>query len=349
VKREELIRLFSQLGRLFNQLANDESWKDYESGLTEDEYIAVKTVVNKQFIYNGWFTKESVQFSLLHWSAVLNEKSLKEWTSQYSFSSSPKGIAIIMAGNIPLVGFHDFLTAILSGNKALCKYSSDDKTMLPAFIDILIKWNPEFAKYACDLTGKKAEIEGVIATGSDNSSKFFEQYFGKYPHVFRRNRTSVAVLTGKESHEQMHELGMDIFTYFGLGCRNVSLLFVPKGYEVAHFFEGMFDHKDIIYHKKYGNNYDYNKAIFLMNKHKLFDNNFVLLRESDDLFSPLAMVHFKEYETMSEVEEYIKQNENKIQAIVGENHVPFGVSQKPDLMHYADNVDTFAWLNTLQK
>src|SRR5690606_23069064 len=176
----------------------------------------------------------------------LTEEQLNNWVSKYKFSDKPKAVALIMAGNIPLVGFHDFLCVLISGHKAICKLSSDDKTLLPALAEHLITFVPELKERIEMTTGRITEMDAVIATGSDNSLKYFEQYFGKYPHIFRSNRTSVAVITGNESKEQIEELGKDIFDYFGLGCRNVSHLMFPEGYDVSRFFEGIFSHSDVI-------------------------------------------------------------------------------------------------------
>jgi hypothetical protein len=347
VKRDELIQLFAQLGRVFGQLGRGEEWEDFNNGLTVEEYDKLIYVVNRQFVYNGWFTKENVQRSLLDWSLLLTEEKLKAWTLPYKFTENQRKVAIIMAGNIPLVGFHDFLSVIMSGHKAITKLSTDDQTLIPAFLDVMVKWQPDFQNYFTISSGRMNEMEAVIATGSNNSMKYFSDYFGKYPHVFRKNRTSISVLTGKETTEELHGLGEDIFTYYGLGCRNVTHLLMPKDYELKTFFEGIFDFKDVIYHKKYGNNYDYNKAIFLMNKHALFDNNFVLLRESEDLFSPLSMIHYHFYESQMEIDAYIEEKKEDIQAVVGHNYTPFGKAQKPALDEYADNMNTLAWLSEL--
>ena len=280
-------------------------------------------------------------------SQLTNEK-LEEWVAPYSFSETPKKVAIIMAGNIPLVGFHDFLSVLISGNSAVCKLSSDDKSLLPALVDCLIKFFPEVKDRITFTIGRIGEVDAVIATGSDNSLTYFNQYFGKYPHIFRKNRTSVAVIRGDESKEDFNALGHDIFDYFGLGCRNVSHLFLPQGFELKRFFEGIIGHSNVINHNKYGNNYDYNKAIFLMNQHVLFDNNFVLLRESNLLFSPLSMVHYQFYEKQEEIDAYLHTFQDKIQVVVGKNYTPFGNAQNPILSDYADGVDTLKFLNGLK-
>ncbi|MCH2230406.1 MAG: acyl-CoA reductase [Crocinitomicaceae bacterium] len=347
MKKDSIIAGFVQLGALMVSLGKNEKWVDFSIGVTREEYEALNVVINRQVSYNGWFTKENVRQSLLALGERLNESELQSWLGAYSFSNKPKRVAIIMAGNIPLVGFHDFLCVLLSGNKAICKLSSDDKTLLPALGRHLLEFLPELKNRIEFTTGKVNDIEAVIATGSDNSLKFFEQYFGRYPHIFRKNRTSIAVIDGSETEDDFNLLGNDIFNYFGLGCRNVSHLLLPNGFELNRFFEGIIGHGQVINNNKYGNNYDYNKAVYLMNKHALLDNNFVLLRESDELFSPLAMVHYHFYNDKYEADAYLKANKDKIQAIVGKDYIKFGDAQCPMLNDYADGADIMSWLNTL--
>ena len=344
MKQEEIINGFVQLGKLMCALGENKEWTDFSVGVTSDEYLSLQTVINRQVSYNGWFTKENVRKSLLELGNNLSSENLNNWLTDYSFSNSPKSVALIMAGNIPLVGFHDFLCVILSGNKAVCKLSSDDKTLLPALGEHLIDFVPELKNRIEFTTGKIGDIDAVIATGSDNSLKYFEQYFGKYPHIFRKNRTSIAVFDGTETDDEINALGADIFSYFGLGCRNVSHLIFPKGFEVNRFFEGVFSYADIIHNNKYGNNYDYNKAVYLLNQHELLDNNFVLLRESEELFSPLSMIHYHYYDEKTEVENFIKEREDQIQVVVGKDYVDFGQAQCPKLDDYADGVDVMRFL-----
>lgn len=344
MKQEEIINGFVQLGKLMCALGENKEWMDFSVGVTSDEYLSLQTVINRQVSYNGWFTKENVRKSLLELGNNLSSENLSDWLTDYSFSNSPKSVALIMAGNIPLVGFHDFLCVILSGNKAVCKLSSDDKTLLPALGKHLIDFVPGLKNRIEFTTGRIGDIDAVIATGSDNSLKYFEQYFGKYPHIFRKNRTSIAVFDGTETAEEINALGADIFSYFGLGCRNVSHLIFPKGFELSRFFEGVFGYADIIHNNKYGNNYDYNKAVYLLNQHELLDNNFVLLRESEELFSPLSMIHYHYYDEKTEVESFIKEREDQIQVVVGKDYVDFGQAQCPMLDDYADGVDVMRFL-----
>jgi len=347
VKQDQIIKGFNQLGILMSALGNDEEWEDYSFGVTKEEFLSLEQIVNRQISFNGWFTKENVKQSLKALGDRLNETELENWTANYSFSNTPKNIAVIMAGNIPLVGFHDFLSVLISGNNVVAKLSSDDKTLLPALAQHLITFVPELKERIKFSLGPIGDVDAVIATGSDNSLKFFKEYFGKYPHIFRRNRTSIAVLSGEEEQLDVEQLGLDIFSYFGLGCRNVSHILIPEGFEMNRFFEGVFKYSDVINNNKYGNNYDYNKTVYLMNKHELLDNNFVLLRESDELFSPLAMIHYHYYKTQQDIDDYIKMHEENIQAVVGNNQLAFGAAQCPKLNDYADGVDVMKWLEEL--
>lgn len=348
MKQNEIVSGFAQLGKLMRALGNNDEWKDFTVGVTQSEYDELTYIINRQVSYNGWFTKENVRKALLNLGSQLTTENVNAWTSNYGFSTNPKRIGIIMAGNIPLVGFHDFLCVICSGHKAICKLSSNDKTLLPALAVHLIQFCPELSERIEFSAGKIGEIEGVIATGSDNSIKYFEQYFGKYPHIFRKNRTSVAVLDGTETTEHLNRLGEDIFAYFGLGCRNVSHLYVPESFELSRFFEGIVSYHEVIHNNKYGNNYDYHRAVYLMNQIPLLDNNFVLLRETNDLFSPLAIVHFERYSDIKTVKEFLSENEEKIQVVIGNEFNEFGTSQLPNLNDYADGVDVMKWLGNIR-
>ena len=296
---------------------------------------------------NGWFTKENVYQSLNALGSQLTESNLNEWTNDYSFSISPKNIAIIMAGNIPLVGFHDFMSVLISGHNAICKLSSDDNSLLPALAQHLIQFSPELKQRIIFTNGKMNKMDAIIATGSDNSIRHFKEYFGHLPNIFRKNRTSIAVLTGTETRDELALLGKDIFEYFGLGCRNVSHLIVPENYDFNLFFESIVDFHPIINHHKYANNYDYNKAVYLLNKSNLLDNNFVLLKKSNELFSPLAMINYHYYKNEEELNQYLEYHNEQIQIIVGKNYTAFGNAQRPLLTDYADGINTLNWLQKL--
>lgn len=346
MNKEQIITAFDGLGKILLAVGNQEEWTGYELGVTSDEYEKLQALVKRQFHLNGWFTEDAVLHVFKGWGEQLTIENLNTFISNYTFEDSPKKVGVIMAGNIPLVGFHDFLCVLLSGNSVVIKLSSDDKTLLPALIALLKNFAPELGDRITVSEAKLGDVDAIIATGSGNSMRYFESYFGHLPHVFRKNRTSVAVLNGEETKEELEALGADIFTHFGLGCRNVSHLLVPKDFALNRFFEAIINQADVVNLHKYANNYDYNKAIYLMNLEEILDNGFVLLKESEDLFSPLAMLFYHRYEAVSEVERYLEEHKEDIQAIVGRNYLPFGVAQCPGLSDFADGVDTMRWLNS---
>ncbi|MCX2742364.1 acyl-CoA reductase [Mangrovivirga sp. M17] len=300
---------------------------------------------------NPWFTKESVEKAVQGIATLLKEENLRSWLNKYPDIpvSSPKKIGIVMAGNIPGVGFHDLLSILLSGHIAKVKYSSQDQVIISFILNKLFKLNPQLSEKV-DIVDKLKDFDAVIATGSDNTGRYFDYYFGKYPNIIRRNRTSAAILTGKESSEELKNLGDDIFTYFGLGCRNVSLLLVPEGYEFKSFFEAIEGFNSIINHHKYNNNYDYNKSIYLVNNEKHFDNGFLLLKKAENqIVSPISVVYYKEYKNQEELLNYLESVDDKIQCIVGKDnkYIDFGEAQNPKPWDYADNIDTLHFLSNL--
>lgn len=346
MKQKDIIDGFVQLGKIMSAIAQEESYNP-TLNCTEELYTQLNSVINKQYQYNGWFTKESVLFSLLSHSEMLAEQTLTDFASSYSFANNSKNVAVIMAGNLPLVGFHDFLCVLLSGHAITIKLSSDDKTLLPALIAILNSLDERFKTKIHITSGPIKNIDAVIATGSDNSLKYFKEYFGKYPHIFRKNRTSIAVLEGDETPEEIAQLGKDIFQYFGLGCRNVSHLLCPKGFDINRFFEGIYGYGDIINHHKYANNFDYNRAVYLLNQIPILENGFLILRETTDLHSSLAMLNYHFYESQAAVDAYIAKHKDEIQVVVGKNFTPFGLAQTPRVTDFADNVDTMRFLSEL--
>ncbi len=342
----EIINGFIQLGEIMHSASNEEAYQSNWK-ISAQEYERLLTTINRQFHLNGWFTKESVQFSLRSHSEMLLQSELEQFVANYSFTTTPKKVAVIMAGNLPLVGFHDFLCVLLSGHTLIAKLSSDDQTLLPELISILNKIDARFSERIMLSNGLVKDMNAVIATGSDNSLKYFEEYFGKKPHIFRRNRTSVAVLDGTETKEEIEELGKDVFYYFGLGCRNVSHVLLPKDFDISRFFEGIFSYSEIINHHKYVNNYDYNRAVYLISQIPLYENGFILLKETTDLHSSLAMLHYHYYSTTSEIESYLNEHKENIQVVVGKNYTPFGKAQTPKIDDFADNVDTMQFLSAL--
>lgn len=297
---------------------------------------------------NNWFTEESVRLALDGVAGCLSEKALTQWLAPYQLDGlSDKRVGVIMAGNIPMVGFHDLLSVLISGHRIMAKPSSQDSLLIGMVIKALVDIEPAFRE-RIEIVERLNEADAFIGTGSDNSARYFQYYFGKKPHIIRQNRTSVAVLTGDETIEQFQNLGKDIFTYYGLGCRNVSKVFVPKGYSFQSFLDALqgFDH--VGDHHKYRNNYDYNKSIYLVNRVPHLDTGYLLLKESPDLVSPISVLFYEEYQDEKQLGLLLEQYKDKIQCVVGEGHVPFGTAQQPELWDYADGVDTLKFLSQLR-
>ncbi|MFT4601792.1 MAG: hypothetical protein ACI857_001975 [Arenicella sp.] len=337
-----------KVGTIMAHLGENKPWPGYELGINEQEYEELNELVKTVHIYNGWFKENEVRKSLKGLSTWLKEEELLAWQSAYSLTEGePKRVGLILAGNIPLVGFHDFISVFLSGNVSVIKLSSDDSHLFPAFLKVMSLFDERIIDWVEILDAPMKNFDAIIATGSDNSARYFESYFGKQPHIIRKNRSSIAFLTGKESKEEIFELGKDIFDFYGLGCRNVSQIWVPEDFVLDRFFEAIYDFNDIVHHNKYANNYDYNKAVFLMNLEQILDNGFVILRESKDLHSPLAVIHYVRYKDKKEFDDFVLENENQLQLIVGEGYESFGNAQSPKINDYADGVDTLAFLTSL--
>lgn len=315
-------------------------------------------LINEAHRHNAWFTPENTKRAVLSVGEMLNRHDLESWFNKFEIrnnpqNSQPKKIGLVLAGNIPLVGFHDILCVLAAGQIALIKLSSQDQKIIPHILKKLPEIEPGFFSHL-QFVERLESFDAVIATGSTNTSRYFEYYFGKVPNIIRKNRNSVAVLTGKESAADLAALGHDIFDYYGLGCRNVSKIFIPDGFNFNTFFEGIEQFNSVGDHHKYHNNYDYNKSILLLNRVKHFDNGFLLVKKDAGLASSLAVLHYEEYTTLHTVEEILKRNSSQIQCVVsGEDinttnqKVNFGKSQSPRLWDYADGIDTMIFLATL--
>jgi Acyl-CoA reductase (LuxC) len=319
---------------------------------TEKFAKELNDLVDNAIHYNNWFTKENVLFAIENWAMALQEDTINQWLFKYDFGKvTQKKVAIILAGNIPMVGFHDFLSVLISGHKVLVKLSSNDQHLIQFMAKYLQNYHVYFKDNIEFVAGKLENYDAVIATGSNNTARYFDYYFGKVPNIIRKNRNSIAILTGNETKEQLTLLGEDIFRYFGLGCRNVSKLFVPKDYNFNFFFEAIFSHQEVIHYEKYANNYDYNKAVFLMSLFKLLDNGFLTLKEDTGYASPISSIFYEFYENTNDVFQKLEKDKDQIQCIVSNNlnekHVYFGQTQKPNLWDYADDIDTISFLINL--
>jgi hypothetical protein len=342
---------FIELGNFLRQFSAKGSIKNPAVAHNDLFFDAFENLIHLSQSHNGWYTPEQVYFSIQSWADALTSINLTDWLSRYNLTEKePKTVVLILAGNIPLVGFHDFLSVIVTGNKALVKLSSNDQQLLPFLAKYLIAVASGLENFITFTEGKLENFDAVIATGSNNTSRYFEYYFKDKPAIIRKNRNSAAVLTGKETKEQLIALGEDIFRYFGLGCRNVSKLFVPKGYDFKDFFEAIYEYQDVIHYEKYANNYDYNKAVFLMSRFNLLDNGFLTIKEDTSYASPISSVFYEFYNDINEVKSRLKIDQHQIQCIVSteiDHAIAFGSTQRPKLWDYADNVDTIDFLRSL--
>jgi hypothetical protein len=346
---EKRIKGFVQLGLFLKQ---------FESGvkvealnrLNDQFYDGFEYLILRQKAYNGWFDKDNVLNSVSEIANSLTAEKLNDWTLNYAINNdSKKTIGVIMAGNIPLVGFHDFLSVLITGNSIQAKLASGDNTLIRRVGEILISIESVFES-KIQFVERLEGFDAVIATGSDNTARYFEQYFGKYPHIIRKNRSSVAIINENDKLEDIKPLGKDIFQYFGLGCRSVSKLYFPKGYKIDTFFESILDdYQDVTQNNKYANNYDYNKAVYLMGSNQLLDNGFLLLKEESSFVSPVGVINYEYYSTIDDLDSHLSKNKEELQCVVSSNNTPlntlaFGEAQCPNLNSYADGVDTISFL-----
>lgn len=308
-----------------------------------------KSAMDKASRENGWFTPEFIDLAANRIAThFLAKDKLAAWAEQYKIpaeNAQSKNVGIIMAGNIPLVGFHDFLSAFISGHRQTIKLSSRDETLLKHLVERLYEWDAqtkELIRFETMLKG----CDAYIATGSNNSARYFDYYFKKYPHIIRRNRTSVGILTGNESPAELEKLADDVHEYFGMGCRNITKIFVPKDYEFLPLLDAFRKYKHFADHNKYKNNYDYQLAVLIINKQYYMTNDSIILHENPSVFSPISQLNYEFYSDIAAVEQQLTNN-GDIQAIAGKGHLPFGEAQQPSLTDYADGVDTLQFLLSL--
>jgi hypothetical protein len=355
ISLERRIIAFSSLAERFKEIAEALEKDQPDGGNQHDSLFTIQSQCTQM---NPWFTKENIVFAFHSWSRLLNKRSLENWLKAYNIPMKPassKTIAVINAGNIPLVGFHDFLSVLLSGNNYLAKNASDDSILLPYIASLLIEIEPDF-KSQISFTEKLSNFDAVIATGSNNSSRYFNYYFGKYPHIIRKNRNAIAVLTESESEDFFKPLAEDIFRYFGLGCRNVSKLYVPEGYNFDKFFKSIYDWNSLMQHNKYMNNFEHHNAVLLLKRIPFLQNGFLIVMENPSFSSPVAVLNYEYYSDTADVLSALKKNKENIQCIVTNSKelledkdissISFrpGRTQEPGLSDYADGVDTMRFL-----
>lgn len=331
---QKRIEILVKLGQYMQ--ANGEEWQE---------------VRQKAYLHNGWFLPEFIDLSVDNIAKYfLQQEALQNWIDQYPCLTqeppSRRLVGIVMAGNIPLVGFHDFLCVFISGHRSLIKPSSKDEVLIKHLVAKIIEWAPELAESIAFAELLK-NCDAYIATGSNSTAGHFEYYFGRFPHIIRRNRTSVAVLTGNESKEELEQLADDIYLYFGMGCRNITKIYVPQEYDFESLINIFKKYDYLADHHKYKNNYDYNLALHLLNHNYYMSNASLLLIEADSLFSPVSQLNYEIYDNIETVKDELNHN-NDVQCVVGNGFIPFGHAQRPSLTDYADGVDTMQWLTTLR-
>ena len=346
---EKRINALVELGKFLTQFEQIDPVKDSSVKYNDLFFDGFKHQLKLAEETNGWFTKDNLIYSLKGWSNQLTYSNINTFILKYDMTSiSCKNVAIIMAGNIPLVGFHDFFSVLISGHNVVVKQATNDKQLLPLIAKYLEIVEPGFKSKITFVDGQLKDFDAVIATGSDNTARYFEYYFREVPSIIRNNRNSVAVLNGNETKNDLEALSIDIFRYYGLGCRNVSKLFVPKSYDFKDFFQSIYSWHPIINQSKYANNYDYNKAVYLMSEFDMLENGFLMLKEDHRYSSPIATLFYEFYDSKKTLKKRLNKDHTKIQCVVASNfldsEIKFGCTQTPNLWDFADNVDTIEFL-----
>lgn len=338
----------AQLGEVMRALGGASPWPGHGVGLAEAEYNELDAAIRRAKQHNGWFTEENVRHAFSAWGHALAKAGIAEWLAPYTELAEPnraqRCIGLILAGNVPLVGLHDALCVFITGHRARIKCSAQEPELIPALIRALDHFMPGTAGRLLVVPNKLGEVDALIATGSDNTARYFDHYFGHLPRIVRKNRVSIALLDGSETDEQLAALGEDVFRYFGLGCRNVSKLLVPRGFDLDRVFRAFFPWSAIVHQNKYGNNYDYTRALWMLDRVPFLENGFVLLKEDTALASPVAALFYQRYDHKEEAIAYIEANRQKLQCVVARDGIAFGEAQHPALSDYADGADTLRFL-----
>ena len=347
------IRAFVELGKTMGLAAD---YGKTENSILNPDAEEIYDSIKTAGFHNPWFTPENISFALKTWSETLTEDSLVSWISKYKHGidkAKPKRIAVIMAGNIPVVGFHDFLCTLLCGHHFIGKLSSGDKILLPSIAGVLCRIEPGFASMIEFTENTISDFDAIIATGSNNTARYFEYYFSKYPHIIRKNRNGVAVISGNEDGETLLQLGHDICMYFGLGCRNVSKVFIPQGFAPEMLFKAVEPYsKTLSDHYKYMNNHSYHSSIYLLNSTPHLDNGVILLTESEQYSAPIPVIFYEYYNSLESLQKKLKSDTENIQCIatelfVSDKTVNLGSTQTPGLADYADGIDVMKFLTDL--
>jgi hypothetical protein len=349
---QDRIESFSELGRVLTD------YLTAASDPRENQYLSLEQSLKEAETENPWFTRTNILYAMAEIARTLQRDMLERWLSSYPKKDldpvSPKQVGVVMAGNIPLAGFHDFISTLISGHIFCGKLSSRDKILLKALSEILIKINPEFVPRINFVETTLPACDGYIATGSNNSQRYFEYYFSNRPHLFRKNRNGAGVLSGTETSQQLERLSDDVFLYFGLGCRSVSKIFVPRNMDFSILFNAFEKYSFVKDHHKYANNHAYYGAVLQMNRVPHLDNGFLLLKQDTSVSSPTGILYYDWYDHPEDLEGKLLAHKDNLQCIVSEmslsqRTVPLGCSQKPELWEYADNVDTLIFLINLGK
>lgn len=339
---DERISSFAGLGALLRRYPGDDE---------DVELRPIREAAARAGAANGWFTSSNISLALHALGEILTNEKLVGWVTPYvpTMRSEGKTIGVVFAGNIPAVGFHDFLCVLLSGHRLLAKLSSDDPYLIPAMAAMLEAFSPEWRDRITFTTDRLTNFDAIIATGSNNTSRYFDYYFGRYPHIIRSNRNAIAILHGEESRDELTALGDDLYSYFGLGCRNVSKIYVPNSYDFTTLVEPFKKYNDLRNHHKYRNNYDYMKSIYLINKVPFFDTGTLLITENSLVASPISVLYFEKYTHLADILPQIEAQKERLQCVVstknpGLNFIKPGMAQRPELDDYADGVDTMKFL-----
>lgn len=348
---QKRIEAFSKLGNILRAYSNEDLLNTNPS-----LYDSFEFTVKKANAANGWFTIDNVKYAIMSLGKMLKNDNLNKWIERYEsdfcLGNNARKIGVIMAGNIPAVGFHDLLCVLISGNKILIKSSSADDHLIRFIADLLIEIEPEFEKYIQFAGDKLKDFDAIIATGSNNTSRYFEHYFGKFPNIIRKNMNAVALLNGNETNADIEGLAEDVFRYFGMGCRNVSAILAPNDYDMERITSGFQSWEQIIDHNKYYNNYVYYKTLSTLNIEQYYDGGFYIMKASESIPGPLSVINIISYNSLDDAKNFIEDHLQEIQCVASiessvKKHVKPGQTQNPELWDYADEIDTMKFLISL--